>query len=140
MTSGLPDETATRHSAQIELRDLELASEIGTYGPGDVVPEAHLLDLTLSVPPGLVQVGADDMALVFDYDPLIAEIDRIAREHPCETQEYLLSRIARACASYPQITGLDICLRKRPLLRGTGSLGVRLRLGPAQLADLRDGD
>jgi len=65
-------------------------------------------------------------------------IDRIARERPCETQEYLLSRIARACASYPQITGLDICLRKRPVLRGTGSLGVRLRLGPAQLAGLRD--
>jgi len=126
MNPGLPDETATRHSAQLELRDLQLASD------------AHLLDLTLSVPPGLVQVGSDDMALVFDYDPLIAEIDRIAREHPCETQEYLLSRIARACASYPQITGLDICLRKRPVLRGTGSLGVRLRLGPAQLAGLRD--
>ena len=87
MPPDQPEETGTRHSARIELRDLQLATGIGTYAAGDVVPEAHLLDLTLVVSPGLVQVAADDMALVFDYDPLIAQIDRIAREQPCETQE-----------------------------------------------------
>jgi hypothetical protein len=33
--------------ARIELRDLHLPVSIGTYGPGDVVPDAHVLDLTL---------------------------------------------------------------------------------------------
>ena len=137
MPPDQPEETGTRHSARIELRDLQLATGIGTYAACDVVPEAHLLDLTLVVSPGLVQVAADDMALVFDYDPLIAQIDRIAREQPCETQEYLLGRITRACAQYSQITALDACLRKRPVRDGTGTLGVRLSLGAAQLDALR---
>jgi dihydroneopterin aldolase len=123
--------------ATIELRDLQLATAIGAYGPGDVVPDAHLLDLTLTIAPNLVLVARDEMALVFDYDPLIAEIDRIARAQPYQTQEFLMTRIVAACAAYPQITALDICLRKRPVLGGTGSLGVRLRLGEAALAHCR---
>lgn len=137
MTRGLPDEIGMQRSAQIELRDLQIAAEIGTYGPKDIVPDAHLLDLTLTLSPDLVMVADDDMALVFDYDPLIAQIDQIARERPYVTQEYLISRIARACARYPQISALDICLRKRPVLAGTGALGVRLSLGLAQLEVLR---
>jgi dihydroneopterin aldolase len=81
--------------ATIELRDLQLATAIGTYGPGDVVPDAHVLDLTLTIAPDLVLVARDDMALIFDYDPLIAEIDRIARAQRYETQEYLMTRPAR---------------------------------------------
>jgi len=34
-------------SAVIELRDLELKTDIGTCGPNDTRPDAHLLDLTL---------------------------------------------------------------------------------------------
>jgi len=33
----------TRH-ARVELRDLHLTVSIGTYGPDDVVPNAHILD------------------------------------------------------------------------------------------------
>jgi dihydroneopterin aldolase len=120
--------------ATIELRDLQLATAIGTYGPGDVVPDVHLLDLTLTIAPDLVLVESDEMALVLDYDPLIAEIDRVARAQRYETQEYLMTRIVAACAAYPQITAVDICLRKRPVMGGTGSLGVRLRLGAEALA------
>lgn len=123
--------------ASVELRDLQLAADIGTYGPDDVIPDAHVLDLTLTLAPEWVQVSADDMALVFDYDPLIARIDQLARDQHYETQEYLMSRIVAACVDYPQITGVDISLRKGPVLQGTGSLGVRLTLGEAELAALR---
>jgi hypothetical protein len=34
--------------------------------------------------------------------------------------------IVEACAEYHQIEALDICLRKRPILTGTGTLWVRL--------------
>lgn len=123
--------------ATIELRDLKIAATIGTYGPQDVVPDAHLLDLTLTIAPDLVQVSADDMALVFDYDPLVAQIDQITRAQHYETQEYLMTRIIGACASYDQITALDICLRKLPVLAGSGSLGVRLTLGEKEMTELR---
>lgn len=36
-------------SARIELRDLEIRTKIGTYGPTDVVLDAHILDLILSI-------------------------------------------------------------------------------------------
>jgi dihydroneopterin aldolase len=124
-------------SALIELRDLHLATAIGTYGPKDVVPRSHILDLTLEIAPTLVQVAADDMSLVFDYDPLIAQIDAIAAHQKYDTQEYLMTLIARACAQYDQIVGLDICLKKQPVRRDTGSLGVRLRLGHSDLLTLR---
>lgn len=123
--------------AQIELRDLEIAVAIGTYGPDDVVPDAHILDLTLGIAPDLVQIGTDNMALVFDYDPLIAQIDRIARSRHFETQEYLMTQIVEACAGYRQITELDICLKKQPVLGNSGALGVRLTLDSTQLAALR---
>ena len=124
-------------TAKVELRDLQIAAAIGTYAAGVVVPDAHILDLTLTVAPDLVQVSADNMALVFDYDPLIAQIDQIARQQKYETQEYLMTLIVRACADYEQITALDICLRKQPVLAGTGSLGMRLTLETADLAALR---
>ena len=126
--------------AKVELRDLHIAAAIGTYGPGDVVPDAHILDLTLTIAPDLVLISADEMALIFDYDPLIARIDQIAREQHYETQEYLITLIVRACADYHQITAIDICLRKQPVLAGTGSLGVRLTLGTEDLVALRHHD
>jgi len=121
----------------VELRDLETAARIGTYGPDDVVPEAHLLDLTLTIAPDLVLIAQDAMAHVFDYDPLIRQIDALARERHYETQEWLMTRIAYACAAYPAIKALDICLRKRPVLAGSGSLGVRLILDVEALSALR---
>jgi len=72
--------------ARIELRDLHIPARIGTYGPDDIVPDSHVLDLDLTISPNLVQVASDDMANVFDYDPLIAQIAVIARSQKFETQ------------------------------------------------------
>jgi len=121
----------------VELKDLQIAVRIGTYGPDDVVPEAHLLDLTLTIAPHLVMIARDDMALVFDYDPLIRHIDALARASHYETQERLMTQIVDACAAYPQIGALDICLRKRPVLSGNGTLGVRLIVDAEGMAALR---
>jgi dihydroneopterin aldolase len=126
--------------ARIELRDLHLPVSIGTYGPGDVVPDAHVLDLTLAIAPDLVQIASDEMANIFDYDPLIAEIAEIARSQTFETQEYLMTLITQACAAYDAIETVELCLRKSPVLAGTGSLGVRLILGAEDLAALRNHD
>lgn len=63
----------------IELKDLQNAVRIGTYGPDDVVPDEHILDMTLTISSHLVMVPRDEMALVFDYDPLIRRIDTLAR-------------------------------------------------------------
>jgi dihydroneopterin aldolase len=125
-------------TAKIELRDLHLATTIGTYGPKDVVPNAHILDLDLTISPNLVHISADDMKMVFDYDPLIARIDHIAREKKYETQEYLMTLIAKACAEYAQIIALDISLRKQPVLAATGSLGVRLTISAEAMMALRN--
>jgi dihydroneopterin aldolase len=102
-----------------------------------VVPDAHVLDLTLAISPDRVLVPSDDMANVFDYDPLIAEIAEIARSRKFETQEYLMTLIAQACAAYGVIQAVELCLRKSPVLAGTGSLGVRLVLGDEDMAGLR---
>ena len=50
----------------IELRELALEPSLGTYGQGDVVPDVHLLDLTLTLDPKLVFIDADGMDRVFD--------------------------------------------------------------------------
>lgn len=121
----------------VELKDLQIAARIGTYGPDDVVPDAHLLDLTLTIAPHLVMIARDEMALVFDYDPLIRQIDALARGSHFETQERLMTRIVEACVAYHQIEALDICLRKRPVLSGSGALGVRLVVDAEEMEALR---
>lgn len=123
--------------SQVELRDLRLAARIGTYGPGDVVPEHHLLDLTLAIDASLVLIEDDRMESVFDYDPLIARIDAIAKSMSFETQERLMTLIVEACAACPEIEAVEIALRKLPVLSGTGSLGVRLMIDGTDLARLR---
>ena len=123
--------------ARIELRDLHLPVSIGTYGSDDVVPDAHVLNLDLTISPDLVQVTSDAMVNVFDYDPLMAQIAAIARSRTFETQEYLVTLIVQACAAHHEITAVDISLRKHPVLGPTGSLGVRLILTAEDLAALR---
>ena len=117
--------------AFIELRDLLLETQIGTYGPNDTRPDVHLLDLTLGIDTSKVLIFTDEMRQVFDYDPLIAEIDRLARDGHYETQERLITRIAQACAAYAEVKTIEICLRKAPVRNGNGSLGVRLVLNEA---------
>lgn len=124
-------------TAVIELRDLELKTDIGTYGPQDTKPDVHLLDLTLGIATHLVMIAKDGMAHVFDYDPLILEIDRLSGDGRYETQERLITRIAMACAAYPAITTIDISLKKSPVRSGSGSLGIRLRLDETETDELR---
>jgi dihydroneopterin aldolase len=76
------------------------------------------------------------MANVFDYDPLIKEIDRIAEDGHYETQERLMTRIAQACAAYLEIKTIEISLRKAPVRNNTGVLGVRLSLNEIATNDL----
>ena len=114
-------------SAVIELRDLQLKTDIGTYGPNDTKPDAHLLDLTLGVAVDQVVITKDGMEHVFDYDPLVMEIERLANGH-YETQERLITLIATACAAYTAIQRIEITLKKSPVRLGGGSLGIQLSL------------
>ena len=112
-------------------------TQIGTYKPSDVVPDEHRLDLTLWIDSHLVLINEDSMGLVFDYDPLIAEIEKLASAKLYETQEMLISLIAKACARYPQIEAVEIALRKSPVLHGTGTLGIRIYIDSETLHSLR---
>jgi dihydroneopterin aldolase len=127
-----------KRSAKIELRDLSLPCIIGIYGPQDVVPDMHILDLTLTIAPALVYISTDEMTQVFDYDPLIADIIRIAESQKYETQEFLMAQIVKVCASYAEIDAVEISLRKTPVFAGSGSLGVRLTLQPDDMILVRD--
>ena len=123
--------------ASIELRDLKLQTQIGTYAPGAIIPKEHLLDLTLWIDAKLVLIVEDAMENVFDYDPLIIEIDRLAGDCHYETQERLMTRIIEACAKYSEIKAMDIGLRKFPVRAGSGSLGVRLSVDSLTLNTYR---
>jgi dihydroneopterin aldolase len=122
----------------IELKNLRLRTSIGTYGSDDVVPDYHSLDLTLWISPMLVLIPEDGMAHVFDYDPLIVEIQKLADDGHYQTQERLMTRIVQACAAYLVIEALDIALRKFPVDGQSGSLGVRLFVSGAELQPMRD--
>jgi dihydroneopterin aldolase len=77
------------------------------------------------------------MENVFDYDPLVIEIERLACDGHYETQERLMTRIVQACAKYPEIESLEISLRKSPVSKDSGSLGVRLSVDQTTLDKLR---
>ena len=124
-------------SAFVELRDLVLSTQIGTYAPGAVIPDRHLLDLTLAIDPQLVLIADDVMSNVFDYEPLVLQIDQLAADDHYETQERLMTRIVEACARYPQIQSLTISLRKTPVRQGSGILGIRLEIDAQTLNQMR---
>jgi len=124
--------------ASIELRGLSLKTQIGSYKEGDIIPDQHLLDLTLWIDSNLVLIAKDEMSYVFDYDPLVVEIERLALDGHYETQERLMTRIVQACASYSQIQSLEIGLKKSPVLNNSGSLGVRLIIGKEDLSNMRN--
>ncbi|MEL7218605.1 MAG: dihydroneopterin aldolase [Pseudomonadota bacterium] len=127
--------------AEIVLEGLELPLDLGTYGPTDLVPDAHLLDATLAIDPSLVLVDKDTMERIYDYDPVIAAIEALSSEYHYETQEWLLSRIAKVCAAESAINGVWLKLYKRPVLKGaggaaSGTLGVTLSLNRIELDQL----
>ena len=122
--------------SKIVLKDLSLPTNIGAYGPNDVVPKEHVLDMKLLIAQDLVLIENDDMEFVFDYDPLIATIEGLARERHYHTQEYLLTRIVQACAKYTEIEGVSLNLRKMPVLND-GSLGVEISVDKEYLEMVR---
>ena len=83
-------------------------------------------------------IARDEMALVFDYDPLMAQIEMVGQAQHYHTQERLMTLIVDICASYPQIEALEICLRKTPVFGASGTLGVHLALSAQALAEIRD--
>jgi dihydroneopterin aldolase len=124
-------------TACIELKDLRLNTQIGTYGPGTTIPDEHLLNLTLWINPKLILISEDLMDRVFDYDPLILEIDRLAADGHYETQERLVTRIVEACTRYSEIESLEISLMKTPVRESSGVLGIKLYLDESGLTDMR---
>ena len=126
-----------KSTACIELNDLRLNTQIGTYAPGATIPDQHLLNLTLWINPKLILISEDLMDRVFDYDPLILEIDRLAADGHYETQERLVTRIVEACAHYSEIESLEISLRKTPVRESSGALGIKLYVDESSLASMR---
>jgi dihydroneopterin aldolase len=125
---------------QIELTDLDLNIEIGAYTDGDVVPDKHILDLNLSIDPALVLIDEGQMDRVFDYAPLIREIQRLAEEMHYETQERFITRIVDECVKYNEIKSVEVFLRKTPVFGSSGELGVRLQIGMPHLRNMRTGE
>jgi hypothetical protein len=124
-------------TACIELKDLRLNTQIGTYAPSATIPDQHLLNLTLWISTKLILISEDHMDRVFDYDPLVLEIDRLAADGHYETQERLVTRIVQACAHYLEIQSLEISLRKTPVRESSGVLGIKLYLDESSLTSVR---
>ena len=124
-------------TACIESKDLRLNTQIGTYAPGATIPDQHLLNLTLWINPKLILISEDLMDRVFDYDPLVLEIDHLAADGRYETQERLVTRIVEACALYAEIESLEISLSKTPVRENSGVLGIKLYLDESSLTSIR---
>ena len=121
----------------IELFNFELDADIGTYKDYETVPNKHIIDLILSIESSYVIIKKDKMDFVFDYDPLIKGINTLARKEHYETQERLITLIVKECSNYYEIKELDLFLRKSPVSRSTGKLGVRIILNETDLNKLR---
>ena len=126
--------------ANIELLNLVLNIQIGSYTKSDVVPDKHILDIVLSIDPELVLIDEDKMDRVFDYDPLIRAIQRMAAEMHYETQERFITRIVDMCAKEEEIMDVEIFLRKSPVCGSSGELGVRLKINELDLKALKSGE
>ena len=103
------------------------------------MPDKHILDLALLIDPTLVLIDEDEMDRVFDYDPLILEIQRKAEEMRYETQERFITRIVDECVRYREIQSIEVFLRKTPVLGLSGELGVRLEVEEPDVINLRNG-
>ena len=83
-------------------------------------------------------IQSDGMVHVFDYDPLVVNIRTLVNTGHRETQEWLISQIAHLCATFDNIQGAEIFLRKFPVHQESDTLGVRLTLRQDDLAKLRN--
>jgi dihydroneopterin aldolase len=110
----------------IELKDLKLGVEIGTHTKGQVQPLYHLLDLKFEIDERFVLIDQDSMDKVFDYDPLIADLERLSANKHFNTQEKLLTEILELCRKYsPPLESVEVYLRKYPVSSAGGTLGLR---------------
>ena len=66
------------------------------------------------------------MSKVFDYAPLISEIDQLTKNTHYETQEWLISRKVFTCASFEAIKAIELFIRKQPVMNKSGELGMKL--------------
>ena len=88
----------------------------------EVVPNKHRLDMELLVEKNLILIEEDEMAAVFDYDPLVEEIIQISLSGKFNTQEKLITLILKAChLKYYQIKALSLFLYKAPVRGGWGA-------------------
>ena len=123
--------------ATIELTDVQLSACIGEHSADEILPEIHILDLVLTVNPDLACTAIDKMSDVFDYDPVLDQIYRLTKGKRYETQEYLISLIARSCAHFREVIKVDVSIKKMSKGAVKGKLGVRLVLDEGGLKRLR---
>ena len=123
--------------ATIELTDLHLSVCIGKHSAAKILPEIQVLDLVLTVNPRLVCTETDTMSDVFDYDPILDFVHKSVKDKRYETQECLISRLARHCAQFEEVTQIDITIRKESKSNATGKLGVRLVLSEEDVRKFR---
>ncbi len=102
-----------------------------------MVPDRHTIDLTLEIEPSLVLIDKDQMDRVFDYDPLISKIQNLTGGRRYETQERFITLVVEECAKFREIESVQILLRKSPVSRSSGELGVRLQINGPDLKKLR---
>lgn len=134
-------ESTVTVNSSIELLGVPIKAQIGHFAVGESDPYEHRMDLVLVIDPSLVLIREDGMQHVFDYDPLLEQIAVISQDRQYETQEMLASEVARCCAKFKQIEGIEVCLKKaRPSVDGdtvSGTIGVRLAVSGADLVGLR---
>jgi dihydroneopterin aldolase len=66
------------------------------------------------------------MSKVFDYDPLIANLEKLSTNKHFHTQEKLLTEIIELCSTYsPPLESVEVYLRKYPVSASGGTLGLR---------------
>ena len=110
----------------IELKDFKLSVEIGTYAIGQVQPQYHLVDLIFEIDESFILINQDSMDKVFDYDPLIANLEKLSNQRHFHTQEKLLTEIVELCRTYsPPLASVEVYLRKYPVSASGGTLGLR---------------
>ena len=124
------------YQSSVKLRGLSLNCDIGSYAMSEVVPNKHRLDMELLVEKNLILIEEDDMAAVFDYDPLVEEIIQISLSGKFNTQEKLITLILKACLKYNQIKALSLFLYKAPV-REDGELGITVRIDEQELEKMR---
>ena len=124
------------YQSSVKLRGLSLNCDIGSYAMSEVVPNKHRLDMELLVEKNLILIEEDEMAAVFDYDPLVEEIIQISLSGKFNTQEKLITLILKACLKYNQIKALSLFLYKAPV-REDGELGITVRIDEQELEKMR---